>query len=42
MVGLSTTEFFRTYNPKKGCTDLTQRRKEVEKARKENLFKKQE
>ena len=30
----------RTYNPKKGCKDLTQRRKGVEKARKENHFKK--
>ena len=30
------------YNPKKGCTDLTQRRKGVEKARKENHFKKRE
>jgi hypothetical protein len=29
----------RTYNPKKGCKDLTQRRKGVEKARKENHFK---
>jgi len=32
----------RTYNPNKGCKHLTQRRKGVEKARKENLFKKPE
>ena len=32
----------RTYNPKKGCKDLTQRREGVEKARKENHFKKRE
>jgi hypothetical protein len=30
----------RTYIPSKGCNDLTQRRKGVEKARKENHFKK--
>jgi hypothetical protein len=29
-------------NPNKGCKHLTQRRKGVEKARKENLFKKRE
>jgi hypothetical protein len=32
----------RTYNPNKGCKDLTRRRKGVEKAHKENHFKKQE
>ena len=34
--------YLRTYNPNKGCKHLTQRRKGVEKARKENHFKKQE
>ncbi len=32
----------RTYNPNKGCKDLTQRREGVEKARKEKHFKKRE
>ena len=32
----------RTYNPSKGCKDLTQRREGLEKVRKENHFKKRE
>jgi hypothetical protein len=32
----------RTYNPNKGCKDLTQRRKGIEKVRKEKHFKKRE
>jgi len=39
---LNRPEIKRTYNPNKGCKDLTQRREGVEKARKENHFKKRE
>ena len=41
-VGWTSNKKLRTYNPNKGCKDLTQRRKGVEKARKEKYFKKRE